>query len=162
MLTEKQFLADLLEGIEDLEPYLVTNKDFFKKDLYKYRSYFLNDPQWAYKYARLVDEKPRDDTRKVACGESKWAFCYAVWVDEATRDDTRKAACGEPQWAYAYAGRADKTPRDDTRKAACGEPQWAYFYARDVDRKPRDDTFNAVIGSTHEEAYIKNLGKPKC
>ena len=133
---ENQLLEDLLTGkVEEyVYGYIQENIDILQQHKDYFRQYFLNDPRYAYCYARFIDKHPRDDTRQ--------------------------AACKDPYYAYWYANGVDKCPRDDTRQAACKDPCYAYLYAYWVDEYPREDTFSAVKGTEYEEDYLRNIEKP--
>ena len=159
---EKQLLEDILTGkveenvygyigyIEDNLTILQEHKDYF-------RQYFINDPYYAYCYAKFVDKGPRDDTREASIKDLHYAYYYALKVDKYPRDDTRLAACKDPQYAYCYALKVDNCSRYATREVACKDPYYAYKYARFVDKCFRDDTFNAVKGFEYEELYLRGI-----
>ena len=60
------------------------------------------NPEYAYCYARLVDEAPHPETRTAACKDSKYAYIYAYYIDEIPSDETRTAACKDPGWDSYY------------------------------------------------------------
>ena len=86
------------------------------------------DVWWAIAHGLV----PRD----VALTEPMWAYRYARHVDQCPRDDTRKAVLSDPCYTYRYAHDVDRRPRDDTRAAVLSSPALAYRYACDVDRTP--------------------------
>ena len=131
---EIKLIEDLVKGIDDIYDYIHDNLEVLQKNKDYFREYFLNNPYYAYFYAKYVDKGPMEDTRKAACKDPEYAYYYAVYVD--------------------------KGPRDDTRKAACRDSENAYYYARFVDECPRDDTFKAVKGTDWEEEYIEDIGSP--
>lgn len=127
--TEKQFLADMLEGIEDddIYSYVVKHRWFFKKHESEYRHYFLNNPFWALSWAEEVQECACEMTRTVACYDSYTALLYASEVDEG--------------------------PHTETREAACRDPEDAFFYAKNVDRGFHRMTFRAVLDGLYFLAF---------
>ena len=158
---ENRLLEDLLTGKveEGVYDYIIENLDILQEYKDYFRQYFLNDPFYAYCYAKYVDKEPIDDTRQGACKDPEYAYWYAVEVDEYPRDDTRQGACKDPYYAYRYAIFVDEYPREDTRQGACKDPYYAYRYAIFVDEYPREDTFNAVKGTIYEEDYLRYFEK---
>lgn len=140
MLTEKQFLADML--LCKLTKYSVPHYihfyyKFFIEDKDKYRELFLATPAMACHYAHKIDKGPRDDTRTAACKDPEQAYFYAYKVDRCPHDETREAACRTAEDAYYYASHVDMCSRQDTYKAVCKDPHW-------------------------KENYENELGKPEC
>lgn len=129
---KKQFLADLLTDIEDIQAYLIKNHDEIAKDKDFYRPYFLKEPDWAFWFARVIDKRSRKDTREIACQVPRFAYFYATWLEG---------------------------PHDDTREAVLCEPYTTFCYARDVDKCYRLDTFNVVKGTQFETMYLKQVSK---
>jgi len=60
----------------------------------------------------------REMSREKACEVPRRAYDYARHVDQRPENDTRRAACGDPTTALLYAQHVDQRPRDDTREAA--------------------------------------------
>ena len=96
----------------------------------------LDSAYYAFRYARDVDQNPRDDTREAACLHPSWGTLYARNIDKHPRDDTRSAACKDPWWAIEYALQVDKGPLPFTRRAASKTPETALRYAEKVDQRP--------------------------
>ena len=103
-LTEKDFIAIVMSN-QETDPWLLIggNYDLLEPNPDKYRPYFLKDPAWSFRFAKMIDEKPRGDTREVCCRDPYWAQRYAHDVDKGPRDDTRLAASKHPEWSYQYA-----------------------------------------------------------
>lgn len=132
-LNEKKFLADILEGIEDIDLYTYNHDAFFKANKKKFKKYFLNDPYWALAWAEHIDEKPTPTTRNVACRDPYAAYRYALDIDEKPRDDTRTAACGDPDAAVSYAEDVDELYSDETFRAVLsGDPITIESYINQV------------------------------
>jgi hypothetical protein len=119
-------------------------------------------PEFAYWYAKEVDKKPTDETRKAACKDSICAYWYAKEVDKRPTDETRTAVCQSPRCAYSYAVEIDNGPTDETRTAACKNPEWAYLYARHVDQKPTDETRTAASKSLYWGKQYEQWEKEQC
>jgi hypothetical protein len=110
--------------------------------------------EWAYYYARYVDQKPTDETRNATCKEPYYAYNYAKYVDRKPTSETRFATCQHSEFAFYYAIDVDKKPTDETRIAACKDPCYAYLYAKDVDRKPTSETrINASKNQYYKNKY---------
>jgi hypothetical protein len=103
------------------------------------------EPEYAYWYAKYVDQEPTNETGTVACQSPQYAYEYAKYVDQEPTDETRTAACKKPYFAYLYAVNVDKKPTEETRTAACDNSEWAYWYARDVDNEQTDETRTAAL-----------------
>ena len=72
------------------------------------RKLALLHPEYAYLYARYVDQGPHDDTRNAVLGSAHYAYLYAEDVDQGPHDDTRNAVLGSAHYAGAYAKFVDK------------------------------------------------------
>jgi hypothetical protein len=48
-------------------------------------------PWYGYRYALIVDQCPRDDTREAACKSPEWAYLYITEVDKEVRNITWEA-----------------------------------------------------------------------
>jgi len=62
----------------------------------------LGNPWCAYWYAELIDKKPTDETRTVACKDPYEAYWYAKTVDKKPTDETREAAYKNPDYKEMY------------------------------------------------------------
>ncbi|WP_322507782.1 hypothetical protein [Anaerolinea sp.] len=49
-------------------------------------------------FEKALVEGPSDFTREIACQDPRWAYKYARDVDQAPRDDTRAAAWNNNKW----------------------------------------------------------------
>ena len=57
------------EKFRKLQAKFPKNKDYF-------RNYFLNNPYYAYFYAKDIDKKPHDNTRETACKDPEYKKLY--------------------------------------------------------------------------------------
>ena len=63
MSFEKKILEAILNGsVHDVSVFIEDNCNELKKDVDKYREYFLKEPLWAFTYSNVVDEDVRIDT----------------------------------------------------------------------------------------------------
>ena len=75
-------------------------------------------PDWAYGYAVLVDDEPKQITRDLASKDAVNALQYAIHLDKKPTEETRNGAMQRPYTAYLYASMVDKSSREDTKKAS--------------------------------------------
>ena len=135
---EKQVINDILDGFIPLEAaealvYFLENARDFRTDPDRYRGYFLQVPDWAYLFAKNVDQGPRDDTRAATLSDPYTAYWYAEEVDKCPRDDTREAACKQGSTAFLYARDVDKGPHAYTYGTLLDdESTWVYFYEAEI------------------------------
>ena len=101
MLTKEDIILLFLEGPEKLATEL-WNKNVPKSDEIRTLICELGNARCAYWYAELIDKKPTDETRTVACKSSRWAYWCAVDVDKKPTDETRKAAYKDPDYKEMY------------------------------------------------------------
>jgi hypothetical protein len=119
-----------------------------------------NLAEYAYLYARYVDQKSIEDTMISACHKPEYAYWYAKDVDQKPTEETRTAACKSPYYAYCYALDVDRKPTDETRTAACKSSEFAYWYAKYVDKKPTDETKIAARKDPYfAHEYARNVDK---
>ena len=101
ILTNRLFYGDPKLFIQEYQKQL-------KQDKGRFRPYFLESPQAAYWFAKIIDEKPRDDTRTASCAHGFWAYFYALNVDKKPCEETKKAANTSELWAAWYSEWVEK------------------------------------------------------
>ena len=119
---------------------------------------FLEDPEKLTTELWDKNVPKSDEIRTLICelGNARCAYWYAELIDKKPTDETRTVACKDSKYAYWYAHSVDKKPTDETRTAACKKSGSAYWYARIVDKKPTDETREAAYKSSDcKERYIK-------
>ena len=103
---EIKLIEDLVKGIDDVYDYLTRNIGVLTYNKDYFREYFLNDPSYAYCYAKYVDKCPREYTRKGACKDT-YSYWYARFVDKCPREDTFNGVKGST-WERSYLWKVGK------------------------------------------------------
>jgi hypothetical protein len=115
----------------------------------------------AYEYCRNVEE-PVDCLRTKACTDPNVALNFAKYIDNKWHEETRKAVLRYAETAYDYADYFQRGD-DELRAVACKSPNTAMNYALSVDRHPHPLTEEATsyTGYTADRyrAFVEQYNK---
>ena len=121
----------------------------------------MQDPKWAYFYARDVIEDDRwPEAEPTIIKDPGWAFWYTRNVIKDRWPEAEETIKKDPEWAYYYAYEVIKGPWPEAEPIIIQVPNLAFWYARFVIRGPWPEAEPIIKKSIWWKDYQKYVIEP--
>ncbi len=125
----------------------------------------LNNPIFMYKYAKYINNIPRNLLEKLTeaiCNtndpSSIWAFAYYVADVDINKLAEAVCRCKNPSDIYYFALKIEESPIDKLAKAICetASPEHIYLFARNIKNAPINILTDTILKTNNPE-YIRKF-----
>lgn len=155
------FFEHIARPPEEIEESKRNARDFIKACWPGGPNTFVNDQEWAYKYARFVLDARWQAGEPAIASDPRFAYEYASYVVKGRWPEGEVAIASDPELAFWYATDTVNGRWPLGEPAIANDPEWAYWYAHDIIKAKWPEGEAAIaMSSRRQEQYAELRADP--